>query len=91
MFYFSQVNNDLSLADDNQMLMDVQFEYEKDQEITFKYTLSTTDQTSIHASFSSPFQMFENIKYNLSYEGTPQNWKESTDFEFYYGKVRKMK
>lgn len=77
----------MSLNYDDQMLVDVQFEYMKDQEVTFKYTLSTADQTIVHASFSSPFEKFESIKYNLSYEGTPQNWKESTDFEFYYGKV----
>lgn len=81
------MNNDLSLADDNSALMNVEFEYMRQKQVTVKCTMSTTPKTSIHFELASPFEKFETLKYSLVYEGTPQNWKENTEFEFYYGKV----
>jgi hypothetical protein len=82
-----RVNNDLSLVGDNSVVMDMMVEYMRNKEVAFKYTLNTTPKTSMQATFSSPFEKFENIKYSLMYEGSPDSWTENTQLDFYYGKV----
>ena len=62
-------------------------EYMKGKEISFKFDFKTGSSNTLSASMETPFEMFEKTTYSVVYNGTPQSWTESTEFEFYYGKV----
>ena len=85
---YLKVNNDLSLSGDNSVSMDVELEYMRGKEMSLKYSLTKTSSTAIALAVTTPFEKFERMKYSVIYSGTPSNWNESTETEFYYGKVK---
>lgn len=77
----------MDLSRDNVMSVDMAVEYMRAKKVTLKFNLSTASETTVNVEMTSPFSKFEKVKYSVVYQGKPTNWKENTEFEFYYGKI----
>jgi len=69
------------------MSSDMEFEYTKGKTVTFKFDMTTLSSTKLDVQIMTPFEKFEKTRYSLLYTGSPEQWTENTEFEFYYGKV----
>ena len=58
------------------------------KEISLKFDHKSGESNTLSISLETPFEKFEKTSYSLVYTGTDvTKWTESTEFEYYYGKV----